>query len=96
MSSGRLLLTFSISSYLLLSALEVELGFHRAVSLGTGFDGKTFILTVECSDAELAVWEIRATVLTFDPGSMLCRQVAARMAASTVETAPLRANAEPV
>lgn len=95
MSTGRALLTFSISSCVVLSALESEFGCHPEVSVGTGFDGDTFILAVECSDTAMAVWEVRATVLTFDPDSMLCRQASAQAGISTAEGVSVVVSAEP-
>lgn len=71
MSAYRTLLTFSLSSHTALMNLEREFGCHPDVTTGTNSDGTAFVLAVEYPDTAAAEWEVRVTVLTFDPESKI-------------------------
>lgn len=73
-SRFRTMLTFSVSSYILLTQLEQEFTCHRDVSAGISYDGEAFILVIECDDSAVTAWDVRMLVQTFDPDSTLCRQ----------------------
>lgn len=68
------MLTFSVSSYSNLMMLECEFRCHEDVITGSSFDGESFILAVECPNTAAIVWDVRITVLTFDPEATICRQ----------------------
>lgn len=69
---GRTMLTFSVSSYVLLTQLGQEFACHEDVTADSSFDGETFTLAIECADTAAMVWEVRVLVLTFDKESAFC------------------------
>lgn len=71
MSAYRTLLAFSLSSHTALMNLEREFYYHPDVTTATNSDGTTFALAVEYPDTATAEWEVRGTVLTFDPDSTI-------------------------